>query len=31
MLWANIIDSVNDVWPSIQVNFEQTELVKAMF
>jgi len=28
MLWANIIDSVNDIWPSIQVIFEQTELVK---
>jgi len=22
MLWANIIDSVNDIWPSIQVIFE---------
>jgi len=29
MLWANIIDSVNDVWPSIQVIFEQTSLVKV--
>jgi len=29
MLWANIIDSVNDIWPSIQVIFEQTELVKV--
>ena len=29
MLWANIIDSVNDVWPLIQVIFEQTELVKV--
>ena len=28
MLWPNIIDSVNDIWPSIQVIFEQTELVK---
>lgn len=28
MLQANIIDSVNDNWPSIQVIFEQTELVK---
>ena len=28
-LWANIIDSVNDIWPSIQVIFEQTELVKV--
>lgn len=24
MLSANIIDSVNDIWPSIQVIFEQT-------
>ncbi len=24
LLWANIIDSVNDIWPSIQVIFEQT-------
>src|SRR5699024_17736 len=24
----NIIDSINDIWPSIQVIFEQTELVK---
>ena len=29
ILWANIIDSINDVWPSIQVIFEQTELVKV--
>ena len=29
MLWANIIDSVNDVWPSVQVIFEQIELVKV--
>ena len=29
MIWANIIDSVNDIWPSIQVIFEQTELVKV--
>ena len=29
MLCANIIDSVNDIWPSIQVIFEQTELVKV--
>jgi len=28
ILWANIIDSINDVWPSIQIIFEQTELVK---
>jgi len=28
MLWANNIDSVNGISPSIQVIFEQTELVK---
>ena len=28
MLWANIIDSINDIWPSIQVIFEQTKLIK---
>ena len=28
MLWSNIIDSVKDILPSIQVIFEQTELVK---
>ena len=27
-LWANIIDSVNDIWPSIQVIFEKIYLVK---
>jgi len=27
-LWASIIDSVNDIWPSIQVIFEQNDLVK---
>lgn len=27
-LWANIIDSVNGIWPSIQVIFEQSDLVK---
>ena len=27
-LWANIIDFVNDIWPSIQVIFEQNDLVK---
>jgi len=27
-LWANIIDSINDIWPSIQVIFEQNDLVK---
>jgi len=30
MLWANIIDSVNDIWPSIQLIFEQIELVKIV-
>ena len=29
ILWANIIDSVNDIWSSIQVIFKQTELVKV--
>lgn len=29
ILWANIIDFFNDVWPSIQVIFKQTELVKV--
>ena len=27
-LWANIINSVNDIWPSIQVIFEQNDLAK---
>ena len=27
-LWANIIDSVNDIWPSIQVMFEHNDLIK---
>jgi len=22
ILWANIIDSINDIWPSIQIIFE---------
>jgi len=30
ILWANIIDSINDVWPLIQVIFEQIELVKVV-
>ena len=30
IVWVNIIDSVNDVCPSIQVIFEQTELVKVV-
>ncbi len=29
ILWTNIIDSINDIWPSIQVIFEQTELIKV--
>lgn len=28
LLWANIIDLVNDIWPSIQVIFEKNDLVK---
>ena len=27
-LWANIINSVNDIWPSIQVIMEQKDLIK---
>ena len=27
-LSANIIDSINDIWPSIQVIFEQIDLIK---
>jgi len=27
-LWANTIDSVNGIWPSIKVIFEQKDLVK---
>ena len=27
-LWTNIIESVNDIWPSIQEIFEQSDLVK---
>ena len=29
ILWADITQSINDVWPSIQVIFEQIDLVKA--
>jgi len=29
-LWAKIIDSINDIWPSIQVIFEQNDLVKEV-
>jgi hypothetical protein len=25
ILWTNIIDSINDIWPSIQIIFEQTD------
>ena len=28
-LWSNIIESINDIWPSIQVIYEQKDLVKA--
>ena len=27
-LWANIIDSFNDIWSSIQVIFEHIDLIK---
>ena len=29
LLWENLIDSMNDIWPSIQVIFEQIELIKV--
>jgi len=29
ILWTNIINSINVLWPSIQVIFEQNELVKV--
>lgn len=29
ILWANIIQSINDVWPSIQMIYEQIDLVNA--
>ena len=29
ILWANITQSINNVWPSIQVIFEQIDLVKV--
>lgn len=29
ILWTNITQSINDVWPSIQIIFEQIYLVKA--
>ena len=28
VLWINIIDSINDIWSSIQIIFEQIDLVK---
>ena len=28
ILWTNIIQSINDVWPSIQIMYEQNDLVK---
>ena len=28
-IWANIIEVFNDIWPSIQVIYEQKDLVKA--
>lgn len=27
-LWANIINSINDIWPSIEVIFEHKDLIK---
>ena len=27
-MWTNIIDSINDIWSSIQITFEQIDLVK---
>jgi len=27
-LWANIINSINDIFPSIQVIFEKIDLIK---
>ena len=27
-LWKKIIESINDVWPSIQVIYEQKDLLK---
>lgn len=29
ILWTNITQAVNDVWPSIQIIFEQIDLVKV--
>jgi len=31
MLWANIIDSVNDIWPSIQVIFLTNRINKYSY
>lgn len=30
LLWTNIIDSVNDIWPSIQLIFEQNDWSKRL-
>ena len=29
ILWTNIIESINDIWSSIQIIFEQINLVKV--
>jgi len=29
-LWSNIIDSINDIWPSIQVIFEHIVLIRLI-
>ena len=29
ILWDNIIQSIKDIWPSIQIMYEQNDLVKA--
>lgn len=31
IIWANITQSINDFWPSIQITFEQMELIKLAF
>lgn len=28
ILWTNIVDSINDIWSSIHIIFEQVDLVK---
>ena len=30
ILWANITQSINDVWPSIQIIYEKNDLVKLV-